>query len=127
MAVTKKNTFCYLEGARIHSERTHRSSQEHEEGWQWWCTSLSPALRIRGRRIRISKFKASMVYRMSSKTARTTLRNSVLKTNLKQKTKRGSMKEMGIRETNFSSSCHPNFTFARGNIKVKPGFFFHIG
>jgi hypothetical protein len=48
---------------------------------RWWCTPLIPVL---GRRRRISEFKASLVYRVSSRTARATQRNPVSK---KTKTK----------------------------------------
>jgi hypothetical protein len=41
----------------------------------WWCTSLIPALAGRGRQI--SVFEASLVYRVSSRTARATQRNLV--------------------------------------------------
>jgi hypothetical protein len=47
------------------------------EARQWWCTPLIPALGGRGRRI--SEFEASLVYRVSSRTARATQRNPVLK------------------------------------------------
>jgi hypothetical protein len=43
---------------------------------QWWRTPLFPAL---GRGRRTSEFKASLVYRVSSRTARATQRNPVLK------------------------------------------------
>jgi hypothetical protein len=43
----------------------------------WWCTPLIPAL---GRqRQAISEFEASLVYRVSSRTARATQRNPVSK------------------------------------------------
>jgi hypothetical protein len=44
---------------------------------QWWRTPLIPALGGRGRQI--SEFEASLVYRVSSRTARATQRNPVLK------------------------------------------------
>jgi hypothetical protein len=43
----------------------------------WWCTPLIPALGGRGRQI--SEFEASLVYRVSSRTARAIQRNSVPK------------------------------------------------
>jgi hypothetical protein len=51
----------------------------------WWCTPLIPAFKGRGRQI--SEFKASLVYRVSSRTARVTQRNPVSKTNKQKKTK----------------------------------------
>jgi hypothetical protein len=42
---------------------------------QWWCTPLIPALEGRGRQI--SEFEASLVYRVSFRSARATQRNSV--------------------------------------------------
>jgi hypothetical protein len=44
---------------------------------QWWCTPLIPALGGIGRQI--SEFKASLVFRMSSRTTRATQRNPVSK------------------------------------------------
>jgi len=44
---------------------------------QWWCTSLIPALRSRGKQI--SEFKASLVYRVCSRIAKATQRNPVSK------------------------------------------------
>jgi hypothetical protein len=41
---------------------------------QWWCTPLIPALRRQ-----TSEFEASLVYRVSSRTARTMERNPVSK------------------------------------------------
>jgi hypothetical protein len=47
--------------------------------WQWWHTPLIPAL---GRQSRwISEFEASLVYKMSSRTARAIQRNPVSKRN----------------------------------------------
>jgi hypothetical protein len=42
-------------------------------------TLLIPALRGRGRQISVSEFRASLVYRVSSRTARATWRNPVSK------------------------------------------------
>jgi hypothetical protein len=53
--------------------------------WAWWCTPLIPALRGRGRRI--SEFEASLVYRVSSRTARATQRNPVSKNTKPNQTK----------------------------------------
>jgi hypothetical protein len=47
---------------------------------QWWHTPLIPALR-RQRPWELSEFKASLVYRVSSRTARVTQRNPVSKIN----------------------------------------------
>jgi hypothetical protein len=49
----------------------------------WWYTLLIPALGGRGRRI--SEFEASLVYRVSSRTARATQRNPVSKNQKKKK------------------------------------------
>jgi hypothetical protein len=66
---------------------------------QWWCMPLIPALGGRGRQI--SEFKASLVYRVSSRTARATQRNPVLK---KQKTKTNKQKtEKSPPKKNFST------------------------
>jgi hypothetical protein len=47
---------------------------------QWWHTPLIPALGRRGRGRRISEFKASLVYKVSFRTARAIQRNPVSKT-----------------------------------------------
>ena len=52
----------------------------------WWGTPIIPALGGRGRRI--SEFEASLVYRVSSRTARAIQRNPVSKTKTKNKTKK---------------------------------------
>jgi hypothetical protein len=53
--------------------------------WAWWRMPLIPALGGRGRRI--SEFQASLVYKVSFRTARATQRNPVSKkqTNKKKK------------------------------------------
>jgi hypothetical protein len=57
----------------------------------WWCMPLIPAL---GRqRQRISEFKASLVYKVSSRTARATQKNPVSKKTKKKKEKRKKKKE----------------------------------
>jgi hypothetical protein len=61
----------------------------------------------------ISEFEASLVYRVSSRTARATQRNPVSKnkqTNKKQKTKNKKQKDGVLAESQFSSlylSLHP--------------------
>jgi hypothetical protein len=52
----------------------------------WWRTPLIPALGG-GRGRQISEFKASLVYRVSSRTARTTQRNPISKNQKQNKTK----------------------------------------
>ena len=57
----------------------------------WWCMPLIPAL---GRqRQRISEFKASLVYKVSSRTARATQKNPVSKKNQKKKRKKEKKKK----------------------------------
>jgi hypothetical protein len=68
-----------------------QASSEQVESKQrarlWWRTPLIPALGGRGRRI--SGFEASLVYKVSSRTARAIQRNPVLKNKTKQnKTKK---------------------------------------
>jgi hypothetical protein len=52
----------------------------------WWHTPLIPDLGGRGRQI--SEFEASLVYKVSSRTAKATQRNPVLKKNQKNKNKK---------------------------------------
>jgi hypothetical protein len=47
-----------------------------DSGCAWWRTPLIPALG-RQRQAQISEFQASLAYRVSSRTARTTQRNPV--------------------------------------------------
>ena len=53
---------------------------------QWWRWPLIPALGGRGRQI--SEFEASLVYRVSSRTARVTQRNPASKNQKKKKKKK---------------------------------------
>jgi hypothetical protein len=53
---------------------------------RWWRTPLIPALEnLGGRGRRISEFEASLVYKVSSRTARATRRNPVSKNQKKKK------------------------------------------
>jgi hypothetical protein len=52
-----------------------------------WRTPLIPALHSGGRGRRISEFEARLVYRVSSRTARTIQRNPVSKNQKKKKKK----------------------------------------
>jgi hypothetical protein len=45
--------------------------------WRWWHTPLIPELGRGGRGRRISEFEASLVYKLSSRTARAIQRNTV--------------------------------------------------
>jgi hypothetical protein len=58
-------------------------SKESLNHWAWWCMPLISG----GRGRRISEFKASPVYSVSSRTARAIQRNPVSKNKTKQKTK----------------------------------------
>ena len=50
----------------------------------WWCTPLIPALG-KQRQVDLCVFEASLVYRVSSRTARAAQRNPVLKTKQNKK------------------------------------------
>ena len=54
-------------------------SQRYRFAGQWWSMTLIPALR-RQRQAHLCEFKASLLYRASTRTARATLRNPVSKT-----------------------------------------------
>jgi Sec-independent protein translocase protein TatA len=56
----------------------HALSKTKHLAGQWYCTPLIPALG-RQRQAWISEFKASLIYRVSSRTARATQRNPVSK------------------------------------------------
>ena len=53
------------------------ATQDFSQGWAWW----------RGRGRQISEFKASLVYKVSSRTARAKQRNPVSKNKTKQTNK----------------------------------------
>jgi hypothetical protein len=63
---------------------------------QWWCTPLIPQ-HLGGRGRQISEFEASLVYRVSSRTARAIQRNPVLK---KQKERKRERKKEREKERN---------------------------
>jgi hypothetical protein len=62
-----------------------RLLKKKNKAGQWWHTPLIPTLGGRGRRI--SEFEASLVYRVSSRTARATQRNPVSKKPKEEKQK----------------------------------------
>jgi hypothetical protein len=65
---------------------------------RWWHTPLIPALG-RQRQARISEFKASLVFTVSSRTARATQRNPVSKN--KKQTKKKKKKEEESRNKRY--------------------------
>jgi hypothetical protein len=67
---------------------------------QWWRTPLIPALEGRDRRI--SEFEASLINRVSSRTARATQRNPVSKN---QKRKERKRKETEKKKKNKNLPC----------------------
>jgi hypothetical protein len=75
---TKESTIFFLT-AKYLNKLTSPYSQKRNSGSylqtsscarQWWCTPLIPAQHLGGRGRRISEFKTSLVYRVSSRTAR---------------------------------------------------------
>jgi hypothetical protein len=63
---------------------------EKDWSWAWWYTPLIPALgsqHLGGRDRRISEFQDSLVYKVSSRKARATQKNPVLKNKKKTKMK----------------------------------------
>jgi hypothetical protein len=67
--------------------------------WAWWCTPLIPALESETGGF--SEFKASLVYRVSSRTARATQRNSVSKKQKTQTNKQTNKKAKYCKKTNL--------------------------
>jgi hypothetical protein len=74
----------------------------------WWYTLLIPALGGRGRRI--SEFEASLVYRVSSRTARATQRNP----GSKNKTKQNKTKQNKTKQNRNESQAFPSHSFLSG-------------
>jgi hypothetical protein len=71
-----------------------RSLRKWTMAWQWWHTPLIPAL---GRGRWISEFKARLVYRVSSRTARATEKPCLEKQNKQtNKKKKRKKKESGL-------------------------------
>jgi capsid protein len=64
----------------------------------WWHIPLIPALG-RESQVDLCEFEASLVYRVSSRTARATQRNPVLKNKTKQKKERKQRKKQSKRST----------------------------
>jgi hypothetical protein len=75
--------------------RTQRG-QNWEKSWAWWYMPLIPALR-RQRQEDLYEFEASLVYRVSARTARTTQRNLSRKTSKnKNKNKKLEVKSVSL-------------------------------
>ena len=70
---------------------------------RWWHTPLIP---VRQRQ-QISEYKASLVYRVSSRTARATQRNPVLKNQNKQSNKKEPTATKKLRK--FRKNNYPQF------------------
>jgi hypothetical protein len=64
-------------------KRKEKKKKKKNQAGQWWCTPLIPALRSQSQQI--SEFKASLIYRLSSRTARATQRRPCLKENKNNK------------------------------------------
>jgi hypothetical protein len=58
----------------------------NKEAGRWWCIPLTPALE-RQRQVDLCEFEASLVYRVSSRTARATQRNPAKETKQNKKRK----------------------------------------
>jgi hypothetical protein len=73
-----------------------------------------------GRDRRISEFKAGLVYKVSSRTARTIQRNSVSKTNKQTKTNKKKDKKQKRKENTFPETVQGNCQawFSMGKSKV---------
>ena len=76
--------------------------RNRQTGRAWWCTPLIPALGDRGRQI--SEFEASLVYRVSSRTAKTIQRNPVSK----KQQKKGGHKQCPTSHTQTSLNTKEN-------------------
>jgi hypothetical protein len=66
------------------------------EAKQWWCTPIIPALGRQSRQI--SEFKASLVYKVSSRTARAIQRNPVSKKQTNKQTNKNKNKNKNKKE-----------------------------
>jgi hypothetical protein len=75
----------------------------HDFSWAWWYTPLIPALG-RQRQV-VSEFKASLVYKVSSRTARAIQRNPISKNQKKKKKKK---KETNKPQTIYSMWTAPS-------------------
>jgi hypothetical protein len=101
-------------------------------GW-WWCTPLISAPR-RQRQAHLCEFKASLVYRMNSRTAKVTQRNPILKTKEEEdeekeerkkerrKRKRKRRKRRGSKGSNPSFlPAHPSYEAELFSFSVSVG------
>jgi hypothetical protein len=83
---------------------TNKMSLKKKKAVQWWHTPLIPA---GGRNRQISEFEASLVYRMSSRTARATQRNPVLKNKTKKRSR--GWRDGSVVKSSDCSSRGPEF------------------
>jgi hypothetical protein len=70
---------------------------------RWWRTPLIPTLGRRGQRI--SEFKASLVYKVSSRTARTIQRNPVSQKQTNKQTNKQTKNKKNVLPNNFKIVC----------------------
>jgi hypothetical protein len=100
---------------------SYSTSRSEAVGRAWWRTPLIPALRGRGRQI--SESEASLVYRVSSRTARVTQRNPI-SNKTKQKTKKN--KNKNKKQTNKQKTKEvkkfPEMYFQQKYSFQKPSF-----
>jgi hypothetical protein len=76
-----------------------------DRSWVWWHSTTLGRQHLGGRSRQISEFKGSLVYRVSSRTARATQRNPVSKTK-KQTNKNKNKQKKGQENINECFSVH---------------------
>jgi hypothetical protein len=96
----------------VNSESGRYLAKNAHFAGQWWHTPLIPPSTTGGRGRRISEFEASLVYKVSSRTARAIKRNPVLKSQKKKKKNAVFIHSLihGVLETRIEEKLFKYFT-----------------